>query len=76
MEQNLFEELQERKKLLVSIAKKATEYGWITLERQQEILHEINSVTFNLFSHVDPERIITRLISLSNNKEEIIEKNL
>lgn len=42
------------------------------LERQQEILHEINSVTFDLFSHVDPERIITRLISLSNNKEEII----
>lgn len=44
----------------------------IILERQQEILHELNSITFGLFSHVDPERIVTRLISLSNNKEEII----
>ena len=43
MEQNLFEELQERKKLLVSIAKKATEYGWITLERQQEIIDKLEN---------------------------------
>ena len=48
MEQNLFEELQERKQHLVSIAKKATEYGWITLERQQEIIDKLENDTLTI----------------------------
>ena len=48
MEQNLFEELQERKQRLVSIAKKATEYGWITLERQQEIIDKLENDTLTI----------------------------
>ena len=42
MEQNLFEELQAKKQHLVTIAKKATEYGWITLDRQKEIVEKYN----------------------------------
>ena len=41
MEQNLFEELQAKKKRLVDIAYKATEYGWISTERQKEILSKL-----------------------------------
>ena len=48
MEQNLFEELQERKQHLVSIAKKATEYGWITLERQKEIIDKLENDTLTI----------------------------
>lgn len=48
MEQNLFEELQERKRHLVSIAKKATEYGWITLERQKEIIDKLENDTLTI----------------------------
>lgn len=48
MEQNLFEELQERKQRLVSIAKKATEYGWITIERQQEIIDKLENDTLTI----------------------------
>lgn len=48
MEQNLFEELQERKQHLVSIAKKATEFGWITLERQQEIIDKLEKDTLTI----------------------------
>ena len=44
----------------------------ILLERKNEILHELNSITFGIFSSVNPERIITRLINISNDKEEII----
>lgn len=48
MEQNLFEELQERKQHLVFIAKKATEFGWITLERQQEIIDKLEKDTLTI----------------------------
>lgn len=48
MEQNLFEELQERKHHLVSIAKKATEFGWITLERQQDIIDKLEKDTLTI----------------------------
>ena len=48
MEQNLFEELQERKQHLVSIAKKATEYGWISLDRQQEIIDKLENDTLTI----------------------------
>ena len=48
MEQNLFEELQERKQHLVTIAKKATEYGWITLERQKEIIDKLENDTLTI----------------------------
>lgn len=48
MEQNLFEELQERKHHLVSIAKKAAEFGWITLERQQEIIDKLEKDTLTI----------------------------
>lgn len=48
MEQNLFEELQERKLHLVSIAKKAVEFDWITLERQQEIIDKLEKDTLTI----------------------------
>ena len=48
MEQNLFEELQEKKKHLVTIAKKATEYGWITLDRQKEIIDKLENDTLTI----------------------------
>lgn len=48
MEQNLFEELQERKQHLVTMAKKATEYGWITLERQKEIISKLEKDTLTI----------------------------
>lgn len=48
MEQNLFEELQEKKKHLVTIAKKATEYGWITLDRQKEIVEKLENDTLTI----------------------------
>ena len=52
MEQNLFGELQERKQHLVSIAKKATEYGWITLERQKEIIDNLKTQNTTLKEQV------------------------
>lgn len=41
MEQNFFEELQAKKKSIVDIARKATNYGWISMERQKEILEKL-----------------------------------
>ena len=48
MEQNLFEELQAKKQHLVTIAKKATEYGWITLDRQKEIVEKLENDTLTI----------------------------
>lgn len=48
MKQNFFEELQERKQHLVSIAKKATEFDWITLERQEEIIEKLEKDTLTI----------------------------
>ena len=48
MEQNLFEELQAKKQHLVIIAKKATEYGWITLDRQKEIVEKLENDTLTI----------------------------
>lgn len=43
MEQNLFEELQAKKQQLISIAKKAADYGWIDANRKKEIIDKINN---------------------------------
>lgn len=43
MEQNIFEELREKKQNLVTLAKKATEFGWITIERQKEIIEKLEN---------------------------------
>lgn len=42
MEKNLFEELQERKQHVLSLAAKAKDYGWITPEREGEIRKKIS----------------------------------
>lgn len=41
MQQNLFKEIQERKKNIMSITAKAAEFGWITKEREQEIINKL-----------------------------------
>lgn len=41
MAKNLFEELQERKQYVLSLAAKAKDYGWITPEREEEIRKKI-----------------------------------
>jgi predicted GTPase len=43
MAQNIFEELQEKKQNLVLLAKKASDFGWITPERLKEITAKIDS---------------------------------
>jgi predicted GTPase len=43
MAQNIFEELQGKKQNLVFLAKKATDFGWITPERLKEITAKIDS---------------------------------
>ncbi|WP_165155042.1 dynamin family protein [Parabacteroides sp. ZJ-118] len=43
MEQNLFEELQDKKQRLVALATKAAEYGWITAESRQGIVNKLEN---------------------------------
>lgn len=43
MEQNLFEELQQKKERLVTLAKKAREFGWIDEAREKEIQEKLNN---------------------------------
>jgi GTPase Era involved in 16S rRNA processing len=43
MAQNIFEELQVKKQNLVLLAKKASDFGWITPERLKEITAKIDS---------------------------------
>lgn len=40
---NMFEELQEKKKNLISLANKAKEFGWIDANREKEIVDKINN---------------------------------
>lgn len=42
MENNLFEELQQKKKQIIGMAEKAAEYGWIDSIRKEEIINKIN----------------------------------
>lgn len=48
MSQNLFEELQNKKKGLVKMAVKAVEYGWITQDRYQEIVTKLDNDTLTI----------------------------
>lgn len=48
MAQNLFEELQEKKQQLIAKTQKATEFGWITPERQKEILEKLEHDTLTI----------------------------
>ena len=41
MEKNIFEELRERKQRVLSLADKATQYGWITKEEAQQLRKKI-----------------------------------
>lgn len=43
MENNLFEELQQKKQRLIGMAEKAAEYGWIDSARKEEIINKINN---------------------------------
>lgn len=43
MEQNFFEELQQKKLKLIEMAKKASEFGWIDVARKDEIVNKINN---------------------------------
>ena len=43
MEQNLFEELQQKKERLATLAKKAREFGWIDEAREKEIQEKLNN---------------------------------
>lgn len=43
MAQNIFEELQEKKLKLSSLARKAKEYGWIDATREKEIIEKLNN---------------------------------
>lgn len=43
MEQNLFEELQQKKQRLIDMANKAAEFGWIDALRKDEIVNKINN---------------------------------
>ena len=43
MAQNLFEELQQKKKRLATLASKAREFGWIDEAREKEILEKLNN---------------------------------
>lgn len=48
MGQNLFEELQEKKQKLLSLATKAKEYGWIDATREKEIVDKLNNDTLTI----------------------------
>ncbi|MBQ0074184.1 MAG: dynamin family protein [Prevotella sp.] len=48
MGQNLFEELQEKKQKLLSLAAKAKEYGWIDASREKEIVDKLNNDTLTI----------------------------
>ena len=43
MENNLFEELQQKKQQIIGMAEKAAEYGWIDSTRKEEIINKINN---------------------------------
>lgn len=43
MAQNLFEELQDKKQQLIAQLNKATEFGWISQERQKEYLNKLQN---------------------------------
>lgn len=43
MENNFFEELQQKKQRLIGMAKRAAEYGWIDSARKEEIINKINN---------------------------------
>ena len=43
MAQNLFEELQQKKERLATLAKKAREFGWIDEAREKEIQEKLNN---------------------------------
>lgn len=43
MKSNLFEDYQNKKKQIISLASQAAEFGWITKERQKEIVKKIES---------------------------------
>ena len=43
MEQNFFEELQQKKLRLIEMANKAAEFGWIDAARKDEIVNKINN---------------------------------
>ncbi|MBQ0022195.1 MAG: dynamin family protein [Prevotellaceae bacterium] len=43
MAQNMFEELQEKKKNLLYLANKAKEFGWIDANREKEIVDKLNN---------------------------------
>lgn len=43
MEKNIFEELRERKQRVLSLADKATQYGWITKEDAQQLRKKIEN---------------------------------
>lgn len=44
----------------------------ILLERKNEILHEINNINFDIFSNIYPDRIILRLLDITNDKETLL----
>lgn len=48
MGKNLFEELQEKKHKLLSLATKAKEYGWIDATREKEIVDKLNNDTLTI----------------------------
>jgi len=48
MENNLFEELQAKKRKLTSLARKAQEYGWIDAARAAEITSKLESDTLTI----------------------------
>lgn len=43
MENNLFEELQQKKQQIIGMAEKAAEYGWIDSTRKEEIINKIKN---------------------------------
>lgn len=43
MENNFFEELQQKKQRLIGMAEKAAKYGWIDSARKEEIINKINN---------------------------------
>ncbi len=45
---NIFEELQEKKKHLVSLAKKAQGFGWIDQQRADEIINKLDNDTLTI----------------------------
>ena len=48
MEKNIFEELHDKKQQLRASIQKAKEFGWITAERQQEMLVKLDQDTLTI----------------------------